>query len=434
MVRLLLLATLAFLVSVGSPSAVRAANFPGAFPTRNEKLHEQLEADPDRLIPRTKFFAAAVDADFFKPAYLQKVDNAYSDNPYHGNGYWMETRFEFAPTDPIRLNLKLVPWLGSSSFGYAARAELFALAGAEWDDRLFNTDWRFRFRASDLGIQSYGGGILVQDRPTNGGRVEFEHGNFAFRQTVEGTGALAVAGDLYDHHLSFMHDRIGLGVIWSPSDVSPLGEFPATGYLHAHGGIGAGTDLAGEIAGNRNAPAFRLNAETKVDTGAFRLVAKPEVRYYGRGFAGGYRGYTQQVYTGYDLQSLSYTNAINIFRTSDAAFVPAARVIAEWQAFRTVSVYLDQELGEFDYRDAPDEHYYFWDAGIRLWPTLPRRDYATIGFTNKLLTSVQNLYGPSAGTSGTVPYPVFPNQTDSDIDKPRFVKQLQFVVTLHSSF
>jgi hypothetical protein len=359
------------------------------------------------------------------------MDGRYVANPYHGNGYWIETRFEFRPTDPLRLNLKLVPWFGSSSFGYAARARFFALGAGSWEDRIFDTDWTFRFRASDLGLQTYGGGLVVQDRPINGGRVEFEHGKLLYRMTVDGTGGLSGSGELYDHHIGYDDDRIGFGILFNPSPIFDREKFPTTAYLDGKAPLGKATTVRAEIAGNRNAPALRLFSETNLDTGRFRLAAKPEVRYYGSGFAGGYRGHVQQGYTGYDLQSISYTNAINIFRTSDAAFVPAARVTVEWQALRTVSVYLDQEIGAFDFRDAPDEKYYFWDAGIRLWPTLPRKDYATIGFTNKLLTAYST-YVDNIGETQLAP--AFPDEFDNEANKPRFVRDVQFVVTLHSSF
>lgn len=196
------------------PFATFAANFPGAFPTRNEKLREQVAQDPDRILPKTNYFSAAVDADFFKPAYVErKISERYSANPYHGNGYWIESRFERVPIESIRLNVKLIPWFGTSSFGYSARSQLFSLAAGSWEDQLFRSDWKFRFRVSDLELQTFGGGLIIQDRPVNGGRSEFEHGDILLRFTVDGTGGLTTPGDTYDHHIGLFHDRLGVGVI-----------------------------------------------------------------------------------------------------------------------------------------------------------------------------------------------------------------------------
>jgi hypothetical protein len=421
-----------FILGLAMAQGAHAANFPpGAFPTRNEHLREQVAEDPDRVLPKTSIFSAAVDMDFFKPADLGGLNEQYSANPYHGNGYWIESRFELVPVEAIRLNLKLVPWFGSSSFGYGSRAQLYALGGGSWDDKLFNTDWRFRIRMSDLGLTTFGAGILVQDHPTNGARLEFEHGDFLMRMTVDGTGALTGYGDTYDHHLGFDHDRYAIGAIFEVGDVSTNGSFPTTGYIDGKLDLGKTTVATAEFAANKRAPALLLFSETKIDTGTVTLSARPELRYYGKGFAGGFTGHTQQVYTGYDLQSQSYTNAINIFRTSDAVTVPAARVIAEWHALRVASIYLDQEIGQFNYRNAPNENYYFWDAGFRFFPSLPRKDCATVGFTNKLLTS----FSPYQYVDGRTHYaPVYPTDNDNSENKPRFVHQVQIVVTLHSSF
>ncbi len=431
-------------------SETLASSFDRSFPTRNDHLREQLENSPHRLLPKNKYVYWAVDAEFFymTAGNYDRTDLRYRPlNPYHGDGYWIENRLELIPIEQVRLNLKTVPYYGTMSYGYGAAAKFFLIAGLTFEDQIGESSWKYRLRVVDLGMQTFGLGTVVEERPMSGAFMEVETGDLRIRQTEDGTGTLRVSGEMYDTHVSFQDEIAYVGLLHYQRQKGfsyrSMTNFYAGSRLWfqpssiaAGSENGASSDGSGAVARDylgvevvKNSYNWAALAKARFssgrnDRGRWSWVLEPSIRHYGDGFAGDLARNIEQSYTGYDLQATSYTNAINIFRLDDNVTAPALRTWTSFRLNRWSDLFVDQEIGKWMFKDRANESYHFWNIGMRFYPIRERNDYFSFSMSNKLLTA----YNPSTSQS------VLPDQADEEANKPRFVENTHFVVTVHGSF
>lgn len=187
-----------------------------ASPRPNHDLRQELEGDPDRLIPSFEYFSFAVDGE----AWLRALG---VQDFYHGVGAWLQIRSEVRPHPFFTINVRTIPYWGSSSEGYAEPGGLYSLIGLTgvWPEPMLGA--KLKIRIIDIERQTYGAGLLVQDRETNGAFVEWAWEHHRFRLVGDSTGALAWDDDMGAAEATLWNGWLGAGLLeWTDKDQAHL--------------------------------------------------------------------------------------------------------------------------------------------------------------------------------------------------------------------
>ncbi len=156
-----------------------------SFPHRsNYKLLEQINNTTGVKI--TDNFRMAGDLRVWK--YFVRDERQY----YHGPGFWMDIFSEYQYDNKTTVNLQTVILNGSTSYGYNAGAIKPFLGIAH------KVSERSEFRLFDLGRQTIGDGLLVEDKLMSGLLFSTNHQNeHYFRMIFPGTGLISIYGDAW---------------------------------------------------------------------------------------------------------------------------------------------------------------------------------------------------------------------------------------------
>jgi hypothetical protein len=369
---------LLFIVAASLP-VIAQASYPSAKP--NENLKEEIQGDPNRFIPSSEHFTFAVDGDTWFRA-LGRQDF------YHGFGYWMQARSEVRASSYFKLNARTIFFSGSSSNGYSNPVGFYNLIGLTGFLPPI-AGVRVSARGVDLGRQSIGAGLLVQDREMNGALIKMEGEWFSFRILGDSTGSLVSGDDVVNPEMRLFQGWLGGGIgIWkSGKEESGLprnrGSYVYAFSAHPFGDI---YSYALEFGQREKANGALVNLAAAKSLGRFDFRTKLEYRYYGKNFGKDFVRQIEHQYISYDQYDKAYTNAMNVFVADDDAQIYAAHLDVLFKLSHEWRLESLNEIGRFDFRNARDDNYYFYRAGISYCPVHDRDDCMSFFGSNKVLT------------------------------------------------
>jgi hypothetical protein len=380
----------------------------------NERLFEQLEREPFRILPRSEHWAFAVDADFFKPVFLGANDaNLYKYDFYHGNGYWLNFRSEWRPVEELSLNAKLDLTQGTSSNGPTFLAFVIPHVGLTY--RVGNFPGvKLEFRLSDLVRQTVGTGLFVEMKETVGGSVNASSGAWNARLMVDGTGSFRLDGGLAAVDVSYAGGLLGATLLLQEVKT----EFQApwiTGTLYSRQVYPNGFGYGVETGVNENAGASRIFFEFEGDYGIFGYRLKPEYRYYGKRILGSLPGKVMHNFVSYDQNDKPFTLLMNIFPYGDQVDAYSMRGEFELRFNSFYRAFADLEWVNWFYREAEDLKTVFFRSGLKFRPFRDRKDEFGFLVGNRYLNA--STLTPAGRTYSSPAYPDLQN-------KPLFIRQL----------
>lgn len=376
---------LLFLLIAVALSSARA-DYPAA--RLNRDLKEQLEPDPNRLIPSSEHFSFAVDG-------TTAFRHLETDDYFHGVHYWLQVRSEARASPYLKVNLRSIFYAGSASYGYAAPGgsyHLFALTGILPEPfaggRLF-------LRILDLDRQTSGRGLVIQQEEFNGAWIDWQRDHTRFSLRADGTGIYTDQDDLLMTELTFWDGRLGFGAVtWFSADsyfsvFSSVAPSAAT-LLEAEAGIRSGS-FAGLLA---------ANAET--DLGLLSVQGRVEGRIYQEGFAPDFAGRAQQLYISYDQLDKPFTNFTNLLPYDDDARVGAFHLNLRWNRHGRWRAEALNEAGAFFLGTGGTVAYNYHRLGLSWCPVQGRDDCITLFGSNKILTD-NSMLPPSMTSTDNLP-------------------------------
>jgi hypothetical protein len=357
---------------------IAVASYPAAKP--NENLREEIQGDQNRLIPTTEHFTFAVDGETWFRA-------LGTNDFYHGFGYWIQGRSEVRASSFFKLNARTIFYSGSSSNGYGNPIGFYNLIGLSgYLPPVLG--FQVSARVVDIGRQSIGAGLLVQDREMNGVLIKAENPYASFRLLGDSTGSLVSADDVVNPELVLFQGWIGGGVgIWK-SDKSDLGLRKNRGtysYVFSSRPFGDIYRYAAEYGRREGAGAGLASVSAKKTLGKFGFQAKLEYRKYASNFGKDFIRQVQHQYISYDQYDKAYTNAMNVFVRDDDVEVYAAHLDLKYDFSHHWRIESLNEIGRFNFRRVADDHYYFYRAGVSYCPLVGRDDCLSLFSSNKVL-------------------------------------------------
>ena len=371
-----LLVLIGLLVSLAATQA--QANYPSA--RKNANLREEVEADPNRLVPVTKHFAFGVDGE----AYYRMLGN---QDFYHGIGYWVQARSEVAPTPFFRLNLRSIFYAGSCSYGYVEPSDLYhalSLTGI-YPEPVLGAE--VKVVGLDLGRHTRGQGHQIQHKEYNGAllTLTYEHAYLSLR--AEGTGALVLGDDTYVVETSFFDGYLGAGAVYWPGgrEQDFLPEIRAPYYYATSTQTFDWFRYGIEVGQRKDAKAALVLLGARGGNEEWTVDGSIEGRRYEDRFAETWVGRVEQQYVSYDQYDKAYTNAINVFAIDDEVDVGAAHLNFHWRPSHAWRFHAMNEIGIFDYKAVADETYYYYRFGAEHCPVEERDDCIVPFVSNKVL-------------------------------------------------
>jgi len=355
----------------------------GAYPSAkvNENLREEIEGDPNRLLPAGDWYTFALDGTAWER-------NLGLRDFYHGVGYWLQGRSEIRPSPHFRLNVRTILYSGSSSQGYAEPTGFYNLIGITgYLPEIYG--WQTSARIVDLGQQTIGAGLLVQDRETNGLLLKLGKDWFEARVLTDSTGALLSRDDMVSPEMRLFDGWIGAGAaFWTAS--KEQSQLPYNRafyhYLYSNQWITKHIGIAAELGRREKSNSGMLAVRADKREGRFRYNAQLEYRKYGRRFGKDFVRQIEHQYMSYDQYDKPYTSPMNVFVRGDDAQVFAAHANAFFDITHHWRIETLNEVGSFRYRTGPSDNYYFFRAGFGYCPLKGRDDCVFVFKSNKVLT------------------------------------------------
>ena len=341
----------------------------------NENLLGEIQGDPDRLVPSSEHFSLAADG-------LIAYRSVAGVDFFHGINYWLQVRSEARLNPYLTANMRTVLYAGSISYGYAAASGLYNLFGITGVLPYDFAGGALKIRALDLGRQTIGVGMLLQDKEINGLRLEWNHEGTQFLFRIDGTGGFLVQDDLLNVEARFFNGLVGLQTtFWDGEGGGPVRK-PAFSFFSTHPHF----DLE---LGYRNGAIGALAAlKNRWALGNLQIDARAEARRYGAGFAENITGQMEQPYVTYDQLDKPYTNTVNIFVFGDDVNVFAGHLDLNWRILPKLRLESYNEAGEFIYESplfpALVAQYYFYRLGLGYTPIPNRDDLLTVYVSNKV--------------------------------------------------
>ncbi|MBX2988753.1 MAG: hypothetical protein KF802_12735 [Bdellovibrionaceae bacterium] len=379
--------------------------------TRNENLAEQVQGDPGRVLPSSDLYTLAADFRVWK---YWPTQSDY----YHGPGYWADVFIEARPESNLTLNGQLSFLNGSSSDGYLSSQRILNLLGVTWYPDFWGEQKIWRLRFFDLGRQTLGAGLLVQDLEMSGLEISFAWDDNFVRLMFPGTAVLRVDGDLMalEAEKRWADSRLGLSLFfindlkreenydptlgaWSYSTAlwGPQGSL----YFSQDYGL-IDMDLEAGWRNNGVAGKWRLAAEWKGET--WFLKPQLQARGYSEKYLENLMGAAQADFTPVNLVDRLYDNPLNFLR------YPLARgpvsVYSGQLAGRTWmndrhKLELQLEGGQFQYHGRnPAENYTWAKASWGFCPAARSRENCVSAYATNFALRAQ---GPNETTPATTP-------------------------------
>jgi hypothetical protein len=367
----------------------------------NESLRKEVSASSTRTLPKGENYAFAVDGFLFKSS--QALDY------YHGNGYWLEGRAEYAPVEQIILNTKLIFFNGASSYGYARDNYIHSFVGATYEDRFDCDGCYFRARGSDVGRQTIGMGLNLEQEEIIGGVVEAGYGDWRYRILASGTGAYFINDDLWWQQIDYGNNLIGFGAgIWIGPESSSDQRVPPVQSIFSEIPLQESTLL--QLEGSHRAGAIAGMARIKSTLNIPRLLEATlaaQARYYGDGFSNGISGRVVYDYLGYDSRNKDFTNAKTVFALfGEQVTVYAVHANIRIPLSRRFEIFSENEGGVYLARSGAVQRYFFYNQGVSFFPIQGRRDSFAVFATNKFIPGLNAQYqgDPLRATFTNLPF------------------------------
>ena len=388
----------------------------------NANIQEEVEANPYRILPRSKNFFVALDADFFKPVFFGNDDASYYKyDYYHGNGFWMDLRTEYKPVQDLVVNLKLSITHGTSSNGPTYLAEIIPRAAITYRFKLLGFDWESRL--SDINRQTIGDGLFIEDKDTEGGYLIGKRDDLTLKIMVDGTGSYQLAGGVIAGDANLWDGLFGAtGFINETATSFSPSQFMGTLYTRKSwkNGLGFGAEYGGDTVAI--AALAYVKYETNIDR--LHLMFKPQFRHYGRGVLGSLPGQVEQNYVSYDQNDKPFTTVMDIFPYGDNVETYSAQLNAEYVVNIFYRFYAETEYADFNFHDRDPVKNFFFRTGVKLYPFKDRIDEFGFLVGNKYLIASTSQGDPTVSNSRTYSAPDTPDFEN----KPLFMRQLYWMI------
>ncbi len=405
-----------FALAILAPSAQAYLDY-----APNFNLEEEVKAHPYRLLPHGEHYTFAIDADFFKPVFASSdTVDYYKYDFYHGNGYWMTVRSEFKANPDLVLNLAFDITHGTSSNGPTYLALIIPRVGITYRFHHFlGLDWETRL--SDIGRQTIGNGLFIEQKETDGGYITAKGDDFNAKLMIDGTGSYRLDGGVIVLDTSLWNGLIGMTNFLQETETAT----EAPGYMGTlysrkrwNDQFGYGVELGGDnVAG---AGMVYLEYLHSVND-RFHFSIKPQYRYYGHGILGGLPQHVQHNYVSYNQNDKPFTTLMNIFAYGDRVDTYSALIDAEYIFNDFYRIYAESESIRFDYRNRFTMQTTLFRAGVKFFPFIGRDDEFGLLVGNKYLNSSTTFAeGDSQRTFSPPNLPDFEN-------KPLFLQQLYYM-------
>lgn len=420
----LLLATLA-----AAPSASAYVDY-----TPNQNLIEEVAANRFRILPRGERYALALDADFFKPVFVGGDNFTYYKwDYYHGNGYWVTARAEFKPVDRLSINLKTLITQGTSSNGPVFNALIVPLVALTYRESLFGLEWETRL--SDIGRQTIGNGLFIEQKDTMGGYIKARHGDAGAALVVDGTGSFRLEGGITALEVWLWDGILGFtGLLQETDTTTQPPQLTGTIYSRRryNNGLGYGVEVGANELNWAGLAYVTYEGWLGDRTQAgFHWAVKPQFRYYGEQVMGGLAGNVEHNYVSYEQNDKAFTNFMNIQSYGDQVRAGALQTDLEYVFNYFYRVYAETEFVHYDYAAAPRVQELFFRTGFRFYPFKEREDHFGFMIGNKYLIASSSQIDNTQSQSARTYTP--PNGVDLE-NKPLFMKQLHVVVNYNARF
>jgi hypothetical protein len=341
----------------------------------NRELQAEILGDRQRGLPSHARVSWALDAEFFRRT-------TGASDFYHGVGHWLTNRLEFRPSSSVVLNLKSIAYNGTASLGYTGASGVYHLPVLTLRSDV-SGEGVATARIGDLGRVTYGAGLTIEERETNGVDASVFWPWVGVRARADGTGGYQLNGDLRYLEVVEGGSRAGLGVLTGVGEP----EIPAS--------VHAWLDWPFVLEGFTVSPALEWARRNSRDAGLLRLRLThqssrffaefvPQVRWYQEGFA---KGWTDRelVTVSYDQHSVPYTNSFNIFLVDAEVLASSVRLDLNVRINDGVSLRSENEAGTFSYKDLATHRFYFYSHAVELRPFGDREDSLLLGVGNRRL-------------------------------------------------
>lgn len=394
----------------------------------NQNLADEVRTHSYRILPRGEHYSLALDADFFKPVFMGGDNFTYYKwDYYHGNGYWLTARAEFIPVDRLSINLKTLITQGTSSNGPVYNAMIVPLLALTYQEHVFGVDWETRL--SDIGRQTVGTGIFIEEKDTMGGYVRAHKGDVDLSLMVDGTGSYRIEGGIAAIDLTLWNGLIGTTVLVQEVD-SAIRPTQFTNTLYSTRRFENGFAYGAEGAFNQNAKAAMgyVSYEGWLGDqreGGFHYFLKPQARYYGDRIMGNLAGRVAHNYISYEQNDKAFTNFMDIMSYGNASSAFALQTNLEYVFNIFYRVYGETEFVDYRYRDVPTIRSLYFRTGMKFYPFKEREDHFGFLIGNKyLIASSSDIDNSSVVGARTY---TAPNGADNE-NKPLFLQQTYFMI------
>lgn len=357
----------------------------------NRNVREEVQSQPFRIFPGSEKWAFAVDADFFKPLFLNNLNSErYVYDYYHGNGFWMDGRFEFAPVQNLIFNIKSTLTQGTSSNGPGYLFVPYARVGVTY--RFLSSDIQNEFRLSDVDRQTVGLGLFVEDKIVNGAYWKSEWAGAQFKFLVDGTGNFKLDGGLYAAELSIANGGLGGSIF--VFETERYGDYTTSPTGTVFTRWGGGNLRAGfEGAFNYRAYAGMGYLDWKWSSEPWTIRFKPQARYYGSKIMGNLPGNIENIYVAYEMNDLPFLNFMSLMSKGDDVIAYGALLNIAYRPNHFYQLFFEGEPVYFDFVKQENYRYPFFRTGFKLFPMVGREDSLGFLIGNKFLSASSNSFG-----------------------------------------
>jgi len=351
--------------------------------TVNEDLHEQIAEDPERVLPSTDLLAAAVDLHgLWRVVPGERYGLAFP-GLYH-SGIWLDVYAEARPFEDVEANLRLSLVNPGSSYGIVDTAEVVPWPSVSW-----RPTWRlvhFGARFFDLGRQTLGAGLVVQDQEGSGLLTEARWRALRVRRYWFGTNTFNLEGDLWTLGGDLWTDTLGVWGFRTRRDYSDLGL-----SLYSAHPLSSGLTPLAEIAVRFGHLAGMVGLRYARDDGAWWAGgATVQGRFYDAGFADDLVGRMSHDYLAPEQELYDFVRADNLFVYSDGVVLAAGRA---WAVVRPVPWVHMRADGEYarpwwdEPRDKPDD-WLFWRFDAIACARAPDNICLDVFYSNRMTSAV----------------------------------------------
>lgn len=408
-----------FLVEASSNSAHAYLSY-----NYNQNLRQELASQPYRILPINEKWAFAIDADFYKPVFLNNLNSeSYTFDFNHGNGYWLDLRAEFSPVRNLVFNLKTTFTQGTSSNGPSYLFTPFARVGVSY--RFGEDSTEHEIRLSDIDRQTIGNGIFVEDKVIAGGYWKSTWDETQLRFLIDGTGTFQLDGGMYATELSFFNR--GLGASLYLFEAGRFGDYNTSPTGTVFGRLGGGNLTTGfEGAFNYRSWAGLVYLKWRVTSEPWSFEIKPQVRYYAKKIMGNLAGDIENVYVAYELNDTPFMNFMSIMSYGDDVLAYGSLAKVSYRPNHFYQLYFEGEPTFLAYRGAlAPLKFLFFRTGFKLYPMQNREDALGFLIGNKYLAASSSSFG----------FRRYTTPVDVDIEnRSIFIKQLYMMFNFEVHF